>query len=208
MKIFNFIKENFLLLLIAGLVIVILIQGSCNSSTPTKNETININLKKYEVVERGTDTVRIVTNNTIYKPGKDIYHEVPTYIKVPVNVDTAAILKQFYTLQVYKDTLHLKDSLGYVTVIDTIYKNYIVGRMWNAKVNKTTITNTVYLKELSNKFYVGGSLAIQPPSNLLIGGSAILKTKTDRLFGLGVGINSQLKPYVQGSMLWKFSFKK
>ena len=130
------------------------------------------------------------------------------YIDVPANVDTAAILKQYYALQVYKDTLHLKDSLGYIAVIDSISKNSLLGRTWDARINKTTVTNTIYLKELTNQFYLGGSLGIQKPDDLMIGGNAILKTKTDKIFGLGFGVNTQLQPYFQGTMLWKLSFKK
>ena len=112
-------------------------------------------------------------------------------------------------MHVYKDTLQLKDSLGYVSVIDTITKNGLMGREWNAKVNKITINNTTFLKELPRtQLYLGGSLGIQKPSYTSIGWNAILKTKNDHMYGIGIGINSQLNTYIQGSMFWKISFKK
>lgn len=207
---FNFIKKNFSLLIIATLVIVILLQRACTPKNSEPKEIIKIDGKKYEVIKRVTDTLKIPVIHNVYKKGEDIYHEVPVYVDVivPSNIDTGLILKKFYATHVYKDTLHLKDSLGFIAVTDSISKNKLVSRSWNAKVNKTTINNTIYLKELSNQFYLGGSLGMQRPGQFLLGGNAILKTKTDKVFGLGVGVNSQLQPYFQGSMLWKISFKK
>lgn len=207
---FNFIKKNFSLLIIAALVIVILLQRACTPKNSEPKEIIKIDGKKYEVIKRVTDTLKIPVIHNVYKKGEDIYHEVPVYVDVivPSNIDTGLILKKFYATHVYKDTLHLKDSLGFIAVTDSISKNKLVSRSWNAKVNKTTINNTIYLKELSNQFYLGGSLGMQRPGQFLLGGNAILKTKTDKVFGLGVGVNSQLQPFFQGSMLWKISFKK
>ena len=207
---FNFIKKNFSLLIIAALVIVILLQRTCTPKNPETKEIIKIDGKKYEVIKRVTDTLKIPVIHNVYKKGEDIYHEIPVYVDVivPSNIDTGLILKKFYATHVYKDTLQLKDSLGFIAVTDSISKNKLVSRSWNAKVNKTTINNTIYLKELSNQFYLGGSLGMQRPGQFLLGGNAILKTKADKVFGLGVGVNSQLQPYFQGSMLWKISFKK
>lgn len=207
---FNFIKKNFSLLIIAALVIVILLQRTCTPKNSEPKEIIKIDGKKYEVIKRVTDTLKIPVIHNVYKKGEDIYHEIPVYVDVivPSNIDTGLILKKFYATHVYKDTLHLKDSLGFIAVTDSISKNKLVSRSWNAKVNKTTINNTIYLKELSNQFYLGGSLGMQRPGQFLLGGNAILKTKADKVFGLGVGVNSQLQPYFQGSMLWKISFKK
>lgn len=210
MNLFNFIKKNFSLLIIAALVIVILLQRTCTPKNSEPKEIIKIDGKKYEVIKRVTDTLKIPVIHNVYKKGEDIYHEIPVYVDVivPSNIDTGLILKKFYATHVYKDTLQLKDSLGFIAVTDSISKNKLVSRSWNAKVNKTTINNTIYLKELSNQFYLGGSLGMQRPGQFLLGGNAILKTKADKVFGLGVGVNSQLQPYFQGSMLWKISFKK
>ena len=194
----TFIKTNFSYIIIAVLIAVIFLQRSCSSSTNNGKEILKVDGKKYEVL-----------NHNVYKSGKDIYHDVPVYIQIPLNADTAAILKEYFAMHVYKDTLQLKDSLGYVSVIDTITKNGLMGREWNAKVNKITINNTTFLKELPRtQLYLGGSLGIQKPNYTSIGFNAILKTKNDHMYGIGIGINSQLNTYIQGSMFWKISFKK
>lgn len=203
MKLFEFIKKNFSLLVIAVLVIIILLQRSCTSQ-PGDKEIIKIKGKSYEVIKRET-VVQTVTQ-TEYRPGETIYKEIPIYVEVPANVDTASILKNYFAVNVYKDTLRLKDSLGYVSVIDTITQNGIKGRYFDAHINKFE-TNT-YLREMRTQLYLGGSLGIQKPNNLTLGANAILKTKQDQMYGLGVGLNTELQPYIYGSMLWKISFKK
>jgi hypothetical protein len=205
----TFIKTNFSYIIIAVLIAVIFLQRSCSTTTKDGKEILKIDGKKYEVLKREIDTVMVPVNHNVYKSGKDIYHDVPVYIQIPLNADTAAILKEYFAMHVYKDTLQLKDSLGYVSVIDTITKNGLMGREWNAKVNKITINNTTYLKELPRtQLYLGGSLGIQKPSYTSIGFNAILKTKNDHMYGIGIGTNSQLNAYIQGSMLWKISLKK
>lgn len=205
----TFIKTNFSYIIIAVLIAVIFLQRSCSTTTKDGKEILKIDGKKYEVLKREIDTVMVPVNHNVYKSGKDIYHDVPVYIQIPLNADTAAILKEYFAMHVYKDTLQLKDSLGYVSVIDTITKNGLMGREWNAKVNKITINNTTYLKELPRtQLYLGGSLGIQKPSYTSIGFNAILKTKNDHMYGIGIGTNSQLNTYIQGSILWKISLKK
>ena len=74
---------------------------------------------------------------------------------------------------------------------------------------RITIDNTIYLKELpKNQVYFGGSLGVQKPLYVTVGGNLLLKTKNDHMYGIGVGVNSQLNTYFQGTMLWKISLKK
>jgi len=204
MDILKFIKKNFSLLVIAILVIIILLQRSCTGPVKGEKEIIKIEGKKYEVIKR--DTIIKLVTQTVYKPGEVIYRDVPVYVEVPADVDTAAILKNYFAINIYKDTLNLKDSLGYIAILDSITQNGILSRQYDARLNKIQ-TNT-FLKELNTQFYLGGSLGMQLPDNLLIGGNALLKTKQDKVYGLGFGINSQLDPYIYGTMLWKISFRK
>lgn len=205
----SLIKKNFNYLIILALVVIIVMQRSCSTTSNKGKEVIKIDGKKYEVIKKEIDTTYIPVTHNVYKTGKDIYHDVPVYINVPENVDTNAILKDYYAVNVYKDTLILKDSLGYISVIDSVSNNILLGRIWDAKVNKITIDNKIYLKELpKNQVYIGGSLGMQKPSNLTVGGNLLLKTKKDHIYGIGVGVNSELNTYFQGTMLWKISLKK
>jgi hypothetical protein len=205
----TFTKTNFSYIIIAVLIAVIFLQRSCSPTTKDDKEILKINGNRYKVLKREIDTVIVPVTHNVYKSGKDIYHDVPIYIQIPLNADTAAILKEYFAMHIYKDTLQLKDSLGFVSVIDTITKNGLMGREWNVKVNKITINNTTYLKELpKTQLYLGGTLGIQTPTYTTIGCNAILKTKNDRIYGIGIGINSQLNTYIQGSIFWKISLNK
>ena len=209
MTTFNFIKKNFSYLVIAALVIVIIFMRSCSGTSNGGKEIIKVDGKKYEVIKRETDTIRVPVIQTVYKPGNDIIHEVINYVNIPANVDSMAVVKDYFATRVYKDTLKLEGDLGYITVTDSITKNALAGRLWNSNVNKTTINNTIYLKELPRtQLYIGGTLGMQRPEALTIGGNLILKDKKDRMYGIGYGVNSNLNSYFQASMLWKISLKK
>lgn len=185
---------------ILGLVLIILYQEGCFGKKKS-GDILNINGKKYEVIKHEIDTFYETKTETRYKKGKDIVHEVEVVKEIPANVDTASILKDYYARIFYNDTFKLKDTLGYIAVNDTISKNRIVGRKYYTSINIPTIKETIYLKELSNAWFIGPSFQLGNPASL--GGDIQLKTKKDMLFGVGMGINSNITPYLRGSVSWK-----
>ena len=189
-------------LVIIGLVLIILYLRGCFGSSSEEGE-VRIGGKDYQVVKREIDTFYQIESQTIYKKGKDIVHEVEVVKEVPANVDTLSILKDYYSKVFYRDTLKLKDTLGYFVVSDTISKNKIQGRSFQSFIRIPKIKETVYLKELSRDFYVGPSVHLGVPFSL--GADAHLKTKKDFLLGFGVGINSNISPYIKGSVSWKIN---
>ena len=53
--------------------------------------------------------------------------------------------------------LDISDSLCYITIKDTITKNSILNRLYDANVNKTTIKETLIVKDPPvNEVYIGG----------------------------------------------------
>lgn len=211
MTTFNFIKKNFTLLVIALLVIIILLQRSCggNSNQINKPEIIKIEGKSYEVIKRITDTLIVPTVQTVYKAGNTIYKDRTIYVEIPTRIDTTQIINEYLSINVYKDTLLLRDSLGYISVIDSISKNLLIGRVWDAHVNKTTINNTIYLKPLpKNQLYLGGMLSYARPAEVLIGTNLILKTKTDKMYSIGYSVSSGINSYFHIGIAWKLSLKK
>lgn len=187
-------------LVIVGLVLIILYQEGCFKQKTT-GDTLNINGKKYQVIKHEIDTFYETKTQTLYKKGKDIVHEVEVVKEIPANVDTASILKDYYSKVFYNDTFRLKDTLGYIAVNDTISKNRVVGRKYNSKINVPIIKETLYLKELSNNWFIGPAFQLGNPTS--IGGDLHLKTKKDMLFGVGMGVNSNISPYLRGSVSWK-----
>ena len=202
-------KIDFKTIIIVVLVIIILLMRTCTPS-PKPGETIYVGGKPYEVVKKVIDTQYVPKSFVVMKKGKDIYHDTTIYVPVLQNVDTTAILKDYFAQNIFKDTLNLKDKMGYVSIIDTIQKNNIFGRSYNAKVNQIIIRDTTILKEkLRNQVYVGGNLGVDNTGLFnYFGPSLLLKTKTDKIYNLGVGINNNKGISVQGGMYWKIKLKK
>jgi hypothetical protein len=176
--------------------------------------------KAYEVIKHEIDTVDIVKTKVVTKKGEDIYHEtiVEKEVLIPAIIDTAALLKDYYSKVLYKDILVLPDSLGTVSVIDTISQNKILGRTFNASVKQRTIKETTIVKELpkTKLFYgfEGGFNKADVVSH--IGMGILLNTKKDRIYNLGIGVanrvvdgtNGGLTPYINGGVYWKIRVKK
>jgi hypothetical protein len=204
---------------IAVLIAIILLEYF-NPGGKMPGRTIRIEGKKYEVIKHDIDTLEVVKTKVVTKKGADIYHEtiVEKEVKIPAIVDTAALLKDFFAKNVYKDTLRLPDSLGMVAVTDTITQNKILGRTFNASVKQREIKETLIVKELpKTQVYYGfngGFNKADVVSN--IGAGVIVKTKKDKIYQLGAGVanrvidgtNGSLSPYIGAGVYWKIKLKK
>lgn len=203
-KLFN-IKN----IIILGLIAVILFMKFCTNKTTKVGDDIKINGKNYEVVDKKTDTIYKDTGYVKYKKGKTIYRDVPVFIDVPENVDTQAILKEYYAKNIYKDTLILNDSLGTVAIRDTISENKIVSRTYDIKVREKIIRDIFYVKEKPrNEWYVGANAALNAKDLFgFAGSSLLLKNKKERIYSLGFGfspsINRNITPMVFGGLYYK-----
>ena len=213
---------NFKNIAIAALIIYILLQWFNPGGVMPGGRTIRIDGKKYEVIKHEIDTIEVEKTKIVTKKGKDIVHEVidvdTLVLKELVNVDSAAILKDYLSKVIYKDTLLLPDSLGTVALIDTITKNRILGRTFNAKVKQREIKETLIVKEpAKNQVYYGLNGGFNKADVVShVGAGLMLKTKKDKLyqFGLGVtnrtvdGTNGSLSPFINFGTYWKIKIKK
>ena len=130
------------------------------------------------------------------------YDSVPKYIKVnapvvidsafvavPVIVDTAAILKRYFAVYHYSQTL--ADTNVSVTITDTLTQNKIIARGFIYKllkpVSTTIITNTIEQKaNPTREFYAGGFIqANNKGSNVSAGAQLHFKTKKQTLHTVG-----------------------
>jgi hypothetical protein len=211
----NLLKLDIKAIAILLLIGIVLFQ-QCGGKNNKEGETITIDGKKYEIIKHEIDTVEIEKTKTVYKKGKDIYHDTTIYVKLPSEpIDTTYILKNFYAKNVYKDTLHLVDSLGYVTVVDTISKNTILNRMYDYKVKERKVTDKKIVKELPrNQVYYGAMMGFNSGQFLnSVGGALILKTKKDKMYQLGVGVmkfptDDAPHPFINSGIYWKVKLKK
>jgi hypothetical protein len=210
---------NFKNIAIVALILFILLQWF-NPGGIIPGKKVYIAGKAYEVIKHEIDTVDIVKTKVVTKKGEDIYHEtiVEKEVIIPTIVDTAALLKDFFAKNIYKDTLQLPDSLGTIAMIDTITQNKILGRTFNASVKQRTIKETLIVKELpkTQVYYglTGGFNKADVVSN--VGAGLLIKTKKDKIYNLGIGVansvtdgtNGTLSPYIGAGVYWKIKFKK
>ena len=211
---------NFRNIAIAALVIYILLQWFNPGGVMPGGRTIRIEGKKYEIIKHDIDTVDIVKTKIVTKKGEDIYHEtiVEKEVIIPAVIDTLALLKDYYSKVLYKDTLILPDSLGIVALNDTISQNKILGRTFNASVKQRTIKETTIVKELPKTkiFYglEGGFNKADVVSS--VGAGVLINTKKDKIYQLGLGVTNQttdgttggFTPYIRGGVYWKIKLKK
>ena len=213
---------NFKNIAIAALIIYILLQWFNPGGVMPGGRTIRIDGKKYEVLKHTIDTIEVEKTKIVTKKGADIIHEVidvdTLVLKELVNVDTAALLKDYLAKVVYKDTLTLDGGLGTIALTDTITKNRILGRTWDAKVKERIIKEELIVKEPAKaQLYYGLNAGFNREDYVsAVGAGLILKTKKDKIyqFGLGVnnrttdGTNGSFSPYVGFGTYWKIKVKK
>ena len=211
---------NFKNIAIAALVIYILLQWFNPGGVMPGGRTIRIEGKKYEVIKHEIDTVDIVKTKVVTKKGEDIYHEtiVEKEVFIPAVIDTAALLKDYYSKVLYKDVLVLPDSLGTVSVTDTISQNRILSRTFDAKVRERTIREELIVKEpAKNQVYYGLNAGFNKEDYVsAIGAGIILKTKKDKIYNLNIGVNNTtidgtngtLSPFIGFGTYWKIKLKK
>jgi len=177
-------------------------------------QKIKVDGKNYELLKHKIDTVTVVKKIAKYIKGDDIYHEtivekekkveVPVYIKA----DTERILKEYHSKVLYKDKLVLSDGLGIVEITDTISRNKIIGRKWNAQINERTITDTKIVKELpKNQVYIGAQ-GVVGNSIVMAGPQLTFKTKKDNLYGVNLFLDANGNKYYGASVGWKIRLKK
>jgi hypothetical protein len=205
-----------------AIVVLLLIVGLeiWNPGGVMPGKKVIIDGKPYEVIKHEIDTIDVIKTKVVTKKGEDIYHEtiVEKEVVIPAVVDTMALLKDYYSKVLYKDTLVLPDSLGTVAVTDTISQNKIFGRTFNASVKQREIKELMIVKEPAKTQvyygFTGGFNKADVVSN--VGAGLLVKTKKDKIYQVGVGVanrvtdgtNGKLSPYIGGGVYWKIKLKK
>lgn len=161
-----------------------------------------------------TDTTYVPKDTIVYKPGKIIYKDTTIYVAVPTDVDTATILQAYFAKNIYTDTLRLNDSLGLIVVRDTISRNAIQGRIFNAHINQKVITTTIseqlpYIPVTQVYLGLDANYINKDMQSLTAG--LLLKTRKDQIVGANAGIiriGNKMYPYFGGKLYWKISLLK
>jgi len=157
-------------------------------------EVIRIEGKKYEVLKH--DTVYQKKTITQYRDGVYVYKYDSVYVEIPQNVDTSAILKDFYAMNMFADTL--KTEIGNIVLNDTISQNKIKGRTYTASFKYPEI-RTIVKERPKAAVFAGLGSSIDGEAKLQeVSAHIFLETRKRRLYGVGVGIAS-------GAPVYKFN---
>ena len=217
--------REILILLLLG---IILFLRGCGTDYGDKT-LVEVDGEQYELLESKTDTIYVEkeVKVTKYVP-KYITKEIIKEVEIPVDVDSLAIIKDYFSKVTVKDTLSLaydfppvvtdslgnkpSGDLGFGILTDIISQNRIESREidWYFKI--PTVYNTTIVKELpKNEFYIGFGTGIDQTNGLNnLSGNVLFKTKKLNIYGLNLGLSNQLgeyKPFVGGSMYWKLGKK-
>lgn len=192
--------------------LVIFFMQCDNKKGEAKKDVVKIDGKKYNVVKRTQGISYNKSNLITYRTKDEIYTFIKDYDTILQDIDTSAILKDYFTKYVSIDTLRLQDSLGLVTITDTITQNRIWYRTYLASITQKEIHDTVWIDPVkTGNLYFGingGFTKNQLPGSL--GVNLMFQTPTDKMFGLGVGLQNgpTIAPYINGSIYWKIKLKK
>jgi len=197
--------------IITGLVILLLLlKFNFFNQDVNDGNIISVNGKKYNVIKHTTDTIFKTNVVTLYKSGETIYKDTTIYVNLPSTIDTTEIIRDFYSKNVYEDTLKLTDSLGYISIKDTIFKNRILGRTWNSHINQMIIKDSMVVETLPKiRFYLGGVLGVNKDRYVdFIGPSILVKNKKDYIFSLSAGFDKSKIISIQGGIYKEIKFGK
>ena len=226
----NWLKKFDLKTIMIMILCVVLLFRSCGGGEEEEKEIINVDGKDYELLEQKTDTIYVEkeVKVTKYVP-KYITKEVIKEVEIPANVDSLAIIKDYFSKVTVTDTLNLDydfpkevtdslgnkpaSSLGYGILTDIISQNRIESREidWFFKI--PTIYNTTIVKELpKTQLYYGANIGLNKEDIFgTFSGGLILKTKSDRLYQLNLGVQNSpngVMPFLGGGLYWKINLKK
>jgi hypothetical protein len=182
-------------LLIVVLGVIIFLTRSCQGGSDiTEPQVIT------EVVTQW-DTVKVENTKYIPKVIERIVVNIDTFT---TPIDTLSVLQDYYAKYFYTDTIKI-DTLGYVTINDTITRNLISFRDVQSEIliPTTTITNTVYINK--RELYWGTTLNGDRTQLNNLSGNFLYKTKKRNVYNIGVGVDSEFKPVYTIGMYWKLS---
>lgn len=196
------------LLLIA--ILIIIFQKTCSTGPFGVNTDRSKDIDTVITEKINIEWDTIYNDTIIYKP-KLVYRDTTLYDTITSPVDTLAILKDYFSLNVYTDSIGL-DNLGYITISDEISRNEIQNRLIRRFITLPTTTidrNTEITREkLKHKIFIGVGVNMSPQAINYVGGELLWKNKQDQIYGLGIGLGQNFNPVIGGRMYWKIKLKK
>ena len=204
------IKSYFNLIVIGILVLIIVLQRSCNGETIIDHKP-EVVIQIDTVYKHITDTIikKVPVKSFVYIKPKGPQYTQSSDIDT-CNARFSFLLKQHIARRVYQDTLKI-DSIGTVTVIDTVWLNKLGKRIFTTNIKIPTVTKTITItkeKDPVRQFYVGCNLFGNKNALQLLTPGILYKTRKDQIYQANAGINFDGTITYGIGAYWKISFKK
>jgi hypothetical protein len=202
-------KFDYKYIVIIILAAIIILMRSCESTIVPKEPVV---ITKYDTIWKEThDTITKKVNVVKIKYVKP---EGPEYTPGE-NIDTCRarfnyLLKQHSARITYKDTIAL-DSLGTITVIDTVWLNKLKERTYikNYKIPLVTKTTTIIKQQdPKRQLYIGGNLFGDKTQLQYATPGILYKDRKDRVYQVNVGVNSDGTLTYGLGAYWKIKLRK
>ena len=191
-----------LIVIIVVLIFIVTAQNSAYLKADLKADTVTLH-----------DTAWTIHDSLIIKKlkVKEVIHDTlpaeyiadTNYPKLKAQYE--ALVSAFLVKNIYADTVKL-DTLGYLAVADTVYKNEIYNRSYrySYKIPTITVTNTITkYAPAKGALFMGGGITGNKNGVELLQGGFLYKSKKDKVFGLNLGINGNSQIVYGVQSYWK-----
>ena len=181
------------LFIIGVLVVFVLLQnkgcvGAGNHSTSDTTVVHDTTWFKKDSLIYSKPLPAKIIHDSLFIAGKTEYLADTNYAALKVQFDN--LVKMYTALAIYVDSVKL-DTLGYVTVTDSVRENRLMGRSWKYNYKIPFVTKTVTITNQApskTQLYVGGGINTTQTLGLHSAEAGlILKTKSDKIYGLKAG---------------------
>ena len=202
-------KFDYKYVVIVVLVAIIILMRSCESTFFPQEPVV---ITKYDTIWKEThDTI---TKEVEVVKIKYVKPEGPQYTPGE-NIDTCRarfnyLLKQHIARRTYKDTIAL-DSLGTITVIDTVWLNKLGKRTYIKDYKIPLVTKTITIikqPDPKRQLYIGGNLFGDKTNLQSFTPGVLYKDRKDRIYQANVGVNFDGTLIFGLGTYWKINLNK
>lgn len=190
--------ERFKSTVITILVIIIILLSKCSGDevdTPiTEPKIVTETVVKI-------DTVKVIEQKIIPKWRTKVVKDTIKVERV-IEVDTTSIVAEYLNKFVYVDTIMI-DTIGFVTIKDTIFRNEIIYRKPTIQISIPNKTVSIIEKTNEREFYVGLGTRTTMDNFTWMGLEGVMRNKKGNTFLLGIGTDNNNKFSLGGSVHWK-----
>lgn len=186
----NYLTLERLIILVLG--VFLLLNTQCEKAEEPKVIT---------KVETKWDTITKVTTEYVPQWSTRVEYRWDT-VHTPLSIDTAMVINDYFAKYYYTDTLEV-DTLGYVTISDTIHKNQLTSRttLVDVRIPTKTVTNTIIQNK--RELYWGIGLGTKTQEFNYLSGELLYRTKNKHAYGFGLGVDNNFQPIYSGRIYWK-----